>query len=326
MSGVSKEQIMRAKAVPILEYILASEPHNVKRKGNTYRLKDHDSLEISNGLWHWHSREIGGKNVIDYLVKVRGFSFVDAVKHLAGDDVSRVYPVPVKKAPLERKPFILPSRNKDNKRVIAYLEGRGIDKRLILDCIAQGSLYESAHWHNCVFLGRDENGKARCASLRGTMGDFKCDVSGSEKQYGFTLPPTNVNSDTVAVFESAVDALSHQTLNPDFSGWRLSLDCVALAALTSFLERHSEVKTVVICTDNDKAGDIAAAQISQLQGITAARSPPLAGYKDWNDSLIAVKNKSKPSLIRRLEAAKTTVAESSGFAEKERKGDKSLCR
>ena len=60
--GVSREQIDRA-----------------------HYLKYHDSLEISNGLWNWHSQGIGGRNVVDYLINVRGFGFVEAVRHLTGD-------------------------------------------------------------------------------------------------------------------------------------------------------------------------------------------------------------------------------------------------
>ena len=50
MPGVSREQIERAKRVDILDYVLAYEPDNVKRVGGAHYLKDHDSLEISNGL------------------------------------------------------------------------------------------------------------------------------------------------------------------------------------------------------------------------------------------------------------------------------------
>jgi hypothetical protein len=45
--------------------------------------------------------------------------------------------------------------------------------------------------------------------MRGTIGDFKRDADGSDKRFGFILPPINGGSDTVAVFESPVDALSH---------------------------------------------------------------------------------------------------------------------
>jgi len=88
MPGVSKEQINRAKEVDILDYLRTYEPCNLKRIGNAYYLKDHDSFEISNGLWNWHSRDVGGRNVIDYLMKVRGYDFVEAVTILAGNGIS----------------------------------------------------------------------------------------------------------------------------------------------------------------------------------------------------------------------------------------------
>jgi hypothetical protein len=198
-------------------------------------------------------------------------------------------------------------RNDSNERVIAYLQERGITKSLIMDCIERGSIYETAKWHNCVFVGRDDNGKARYASLRGTMGDFKRDADGSDKSFGVIIPPFNTKRDPVAVFESPVDALSHQMINPGFDGWRLSLGCTATSAFTNFLERHGEVKTVVVCTDNDDAGNRAAKKISDMPGIAVIRSLPPAGHKDWNDALKTGAN--KPSLIERLEAAKETAAE-----------------
>lgn len=45
-------------------------------------LKSHDSLKLSNGKWMWHSRGIGGKTALDFLIKVRGFSFIEAVQIL----------------------------------------------------------------------------------------------------------------------------------------------------------------------------------------------------------------------------------------------------
>lgn len=303
MLPVSREQIDRAKQIDLLDYLKAYEPDNIKRIGNAYYLKDHDSFEISNGLWNWHSQNIGGRNVIDYLIKVRGYNFVDAVCHLTG--IGKLPAGAGKRAEtvfVQRKPFALPPRNKDNERVIAYLQGRGIAKPLILDCIRRGSLYESARYHNCVFVGRDNNRKARFAALRGTKGDFKRDVEGSDKRFGFLLPPVNGTNDTVAVFESPIDALSHQTLFLDFCGYRLSLGCTALAALTNFLERYGEVKHCVVCTDNDEAGNKAAAAIKELPSISVTRALPPAGSKDWNEALTA-----KPSLIGRLEQAKTII-------------------
>ncbi|MDR1246712.1 MAG: toprim domain-containing protein [Clostridiales Family XIII bacterium] len=291
MPGVSREQIKRAKAISIEDYVLAREPGNIRRVGSAYYLKDHESLEISNGLWNWHSRGIGGKNVIDYLIKVRGFGFANAVRHLASEDhrsakiIAPKAGAPGAVKPKENGPLKLPPRNRDNERVIAYLEGRGIDKALILECIARGLLYESAQWHNCVFIGRSDDGKARFAALRGTSGDFKRDADGSDKRFGFTLPPKNPAAQAAAIFESPIDALSHASLEPEFDGWRLSLSGAAITALSNFLERRGAVKTVIVCTDNDETGNLTAAKIAELSGISAARLLPPGGHKDWNEAL-----------------------------------------
>ncbi len=93
MGDVTQEQIERAKSVPLLDYLLAHEGGNFKRVGSAYyrRDADHNSLRVDNNLWYWHSRGIGG-DIIDYLVKINGYSFADAVFHLTGD--ARSLPVP----------------------------------------------------------------------------------------------------------------------------------------------------------------------------------------------------------------------------------------
>jgi hypothetical protein len=299
--GVSKEQIERAKAVPILDYLLSHEGGNFKRVGNAYyrRDPDHNSLSVSNNLWYWHSHGVGG-NLIDYLIQFNGYSFVDAVRELAGNDYTphRSF-APKARSPTlsatksapplntDRKPFQLPPRNGDNKRVIAYLQGRGIDRPLIEDCIRYGLLYESANYHNCVFVGRDDNGKARFAAMRGTMGDFKRNAFGSDKRFGFCLPPDNPDSKAVAVFESPIDCLSHKSIEPDFGGFRLSLGGTAVIALTNFLERHSGIVEVIAATDNDEPGEQAAAKILEQageHGCQAYRERSPLG-KDWNEIL-----------------------------------------
>jgi hypothetical protein len=308
---VSKEQIERAKAVPILDYLLSHEGDNFKRVGNAYyrRDPDHNSLEVSNNLWNWHSHGVGG-NLIDYLIKINGYSFVDAVRHLAGDDQRdagpNARPIPPKARPPnsvqqpEREPFRLPPRNVDNRRVIAYLESRRIDMTLIDDCIRRGALYESANWHNCVFVGRDDGGKARFAALRGTVGDFKRDADGSDKRFGFTLPPDNPQSNTVFVYESPIDLLSYVTLCKLGSiesqdGWRLSLGGTAMAALTQLIEQQkfkTPIAHCVVCTDHDTAGDLAFSNISEKLTIKVSRQIPVG--KDWNETLQQIRNEVNP--------------------------------
>ena len=198
----------------------------------------------------------------------------------------------------------LPRRNNDNYAVIAYLQNRGVGKALIKDCINRGMLYESAITHNAVFLGKDENEKIRFASMRGTVGNFKRDCDGSNKNYGFVIPPENAvssNSCAVTIFESPIDCLSHQTLCnrgdiPNFDGWRISLGGSCVNALLHFLQNHQEINHCIICTDNDESGNMATKKIVEVaEEISAARevpihterSPPISG-KDWNDSLVEI--------------------------------------
>jgi hypothetical protein len=87
------------------------------------------------------------------------------------------------------------------------------------------------------------------------------------------------------VFESAIDALAHATLRPDWGGYRLSLGGVALTALVQFLAFRGDVRYADVCTDNDGAGDACAAQIAGLKKrVQAMRCKPPMG-KDWADCL-----------------------------------------
>ena len=291
MGYVTSEQLQRAREYRVLDYVLRYEADQYKRVGSGYRHKDHDSLAVSERGFYWHSREIKGKTALDYLVYVRGYGLVDAVCMLLNErpiERSATTPPPER----ERKALTLPLRHKDNRRVIAYLQSRGIDRDLIMDCINRGELFESQYHHNAVFLGKDEHGRTRSATMRSTTGNFKCDANGSDKRYAFLLPPDNPNSQTAACFESATDCLSHQTLCkqgfiPPFDGWRISLGGTAIGALEHFIKQNPQVTHIHICTDNDEAGELAATKIAQLPAITTARSPPVMG-NDWNDALQAM--------------------------------------
>ena len=99
---VTPEQIEKARKVNLLDYVQRTEPGNVVPSApGEYMLKDHDSLKFSKGKFHWHSRGIGGINAIDYLVKVRGMEFKEAVRELAGEDFT-IPPTIGKRAPPEK--------------------------------------------------------------------------------------------------------------------------------------------------------------------------------------------------------------------------------
>ena len=110
----------------------------------------------------------------------------------------------------DRRKLLLPEKSETNLEVIRYLTGRGIDPEIIRDCIDEGLLYESLPYHNCIFVGYDETGKAAYACYRATNGErIMGDAAGSDKKYSFRV---NRAGSTLHVFESAIDLLSYATI------------------------------------------------------------------------------------------------------------------
>ena len=315
MGMVSKNQIEQARQVDVLDYVLNFERDNIKRVGGAYRMIDHPSIEIKRSKWRWYSRGLYGKTALDYLINVRGYRFADAVSLLTRENEVRIAKIfqpgnnisvitgnhknlntgePEQGhhcSPPDYHKIVIPRRNVNNDRVTAYLQSRGIDRDVVLDCIGRGDLYESAYFHDCVFIGRDENGKSKYAAVRSTTSGYKGDAAGSSKEYCFAVPPGNPDSHMAAVYEAPVDLLSHISMCnhgfiPDFDGWRLSLGGTSVLGLSHFLNRNPQITHCLACTDADEAGDMAAARIKEFHGITVERSPPVHG-KDWNDALTA---------------------------------------
>ena len=279
MPYVTKEQIAAAKQMCAMEFLRKYRPDELVPGGakGEFQLKSHDSFKINGetSLWHWKSRDIGGKTALDYLIHVEGTGFVEAVTMLCGEiPVQR----PAPSVQVEKTPFVLPAPSPDNRRVLAYLTGRGISRKVLEACFRAGILYESADYHNAVFVGKDEENIPRYAFLRGTFPHgkpFKAEVSGSDKRYCFCIPPKE-KSRRAAIYEGAVDALAHLTLEQTADKYRLSLGGIYAPkegesdgkfspppALTAFLSRHPEVEELELCLDNDFAGRWAAEHIDK---------------------------------------------------------------
>ena len=155
---ISPDTIERVRQIDLLTYMQTYEADNLVRMGaKTYRTREHDSLKISNGKWFWWSRGFGGVSALDYLIKVREMKFTDAVQLLAGSGIE--YEIHSKQNELpQKKRLELPARNRNCSRVICYLKSRGLHEALIHECIRTGLIYESAKYHNAVFVGKDEKG------------------------------------------------------------------------------------------------------------------------------------------------------------------------
>lgn len=275
MAYVTQAQIARAREIDLLTYLQHWEPQNLVRLGGgNYCTRDHDSLKISNGKWHWFSRGIGGKTALDYLIKVRDIPFPQAVELLIGR--AAILP-PVSHASSKPDPprkLLLPELNSNHHRVLNYLMGRGIHPVILDYCLEHRLIFETKQYHNALFAGYDRAGKMRYAALRGTQGDFKGEVTGSDKHYSFSIVAPQ-ESRNLHLFESAIDLLSYATLQlATDRGWNtehlLSLagvyqtrrENVVPVALERFLREHPHMETIYLHLDNDEAGRKAAAGIA----------------------------------------------------------------
>ena len=290
---VTPTQIAKAKQVDLLDYLKQTEPNNLQPSGSgEYRLKDHDSLLISNGKFNWFSRGLGGANAIDYLIKVRGLNFTNAVRELAGDNFNIAFNANGRAPPKKQKQtFQLPPKHSNNNDVIAYLKKRGIAENVINNCIHNGLLYQGKH-QSCVFVGYDKE-TPKFACERGIHTDYKKDATGSNKAYNFCIPPSSTTSSSILyTLESPIDAMSHATIaNTAVDGYRLSLGGVSSIALHTLLENNPQITHVYLCLDNDKAGKDATERIiSELRAInnysqlSISITPPAVG-KDYNEML-----------------------------------------
>lgn len=313
MSGisksVSKEEIAAAKRMSAIEFLRQYRPNELVRCGNgEFQLQSHDSFKINehSSVWHWKSRGQGGKSALDYLVYVEQVPFVEAVRTLVEENPAYL-PQAHAEIEAQQKPFALPPKAADTFRVERYLQSRGISTEVIRYCVAADILYESLPYHNAVFVGRDENGTAKYADLRGTFPNartvFKCEATGSDKRYGFCIPP-KADTTQLAIYEAAPDAMAHATLESGMVGgadkWRLSLGGIYVplpnaqgqtkpmkppVALEQFLSQHLEITSIEVCFDNDAAGRAAAVQIARLYGKRYAirQNPPVIEAADYAD-------------------------------------------
>lgn len=306
MPYATKAQIERARQPDLLTFLQRYKPDELIPTGhNTYKLRSHDSLKLSNGKWCWWSHDkMGGVNALDYLIKVEQMKFPDAVQLI--NEQCGFFDTQLKPAVTQRSEadfqteFLLPERYLNNRRVTAYLLSRGIDIAVLDHCFQHGLLYESAEHHNAVFVGYD--GKTpRYATLRSSLSrsSFKRDERGSNKRFCFSI--TGRDHGTLHVFECAIDALSFLTqVKMEGGDWRqksvLSLGGVYQAsphkapevpiALQGYLERNPEVREIALRLDNDLIGRGAASAISQaIQDRSVTVEFPIHG-KDYNEWLM----------------------------------------
>jgi len=194
----------------------------------------------------------------------------------------------------------LPPKANDYRRAFAYLnKTRGIDGEIISKLVKEHKIYETAKYHNCAIVGYAPNKQAKHVAMWGTFSPegkkpFKGEVTSSDKSYGFHMVG---KTDTVYVFESPIDAMSHATiakLNDDDyeSVHRISLCCTWDGALKRFLDSY-KISEIVFCLDDDNAGNTASKKYIESYAklsYQTSRERPILG-KDFNEDLLGMLEK-----------------------------------
>lgn len=302
MPYIPPEIVKEAEEMDLLTYLQNYEPDELVKIGNgTYTTKTHDSMRISNGLWNWFSEGVGGKNAVSYLMKVKKYSFLEAIETIIGN-VNIRQPIIHKEEKQENIMLVLPEKLNNTNRVETYLMKRGIAPEIIKECIDNNLIYESIPNHNVVFIGLDDNKNPKYAFYRGTnetrfMGESK----GSDKKYTFRLK-AKTECNRVHLFESAIDLLSYATLmkmkNID---WHKE-NMISLAGVNSssktgengkipiaikeYLEKNPNINEIHLHLDNDEVGRNASKSLQKIlsEKYKVLDRPAPVG-KDCNDYL-----------------------------------------
>ena len=131
----------------------------VRKSGTENMWLDHgQKVTIRGNLWFHQYEQVGG-DAIDFACRFYGMDYPEAVQLMLSMGVATVQGTV---EPFSRPLLELPPKHENMRRVYGYLiRRRGIDKD-VLDAFAYRRLvYESADYHNAVFVGTDWEGKPR---------------------------------------------------------------------------------------------------------------------------------------------------------------------
>ena len=291
------EQKQKANSVNLVDF-LEKQGEKLLRSGREKRLASDRSITVRGNRWYDHETREGGL-AIDFLQNFYGLSFPDAVTKLLDEQGEIIYRTADVKEQEERKPFVLPQKHSDMRRVFAYMiKQRCIDRDIISFFAKNKMLYESCElskdktkeYHNAVFVGFDENGTPRHAHKQGiyTKGKkFKGNIESSDPCYSFNYIG---KSNKLYIFEAPIDMLSFITMYQ--RDWQqdsyVSLCGVSEQAMLKMLETNPYLSHVILCLDHDKAGIETSEKFYDILIAKKIRCDKLVPkYKDWNEDLKA---------------------------------------
>ena len=259
MPHYTDQQIEAANSTSLVAF-LYSHGEQLKKFGAQHLWEKHQ-VWIRDNRWYTHYDATGGY-AISFVMKYYAMDFQNAVAELLGGGVA-VCSAPTVK---EKKPMelVIPKANTTMNRVYAYLMNERFISREVISFFAhERTLYEDEQYHNCIFVGVDEEGIPKHIHRRGTHGSFKQTESGSKAEYSFHH---DGESEWLYVFEAPIDMLAFITLHP--KGWTkhsyVALCSVSERAILHRLKINKHIRKIVLCLDHDNAGIAACLRIKDI--------------------------------------------------------------
>ena len=282
----TKEQREQARRTDLANFLI-SQGEKVRKSGSEYEWLDgSQKVTIRGHLWY-HQHEQKGGDAIDFVRRFYNKDYVETVEMLLNNCGGQIITSP----PIEKshKPFELPPRNDRMSRAFSYLLlSRGIDKEVLYEFVRRKMIYESADFHNAVFVGYDSNAKPRHAHKRGTVTStsYKGNVAGSQPEFSFHFSGT---SDRIYLFEAPIDMLSFISMHKE--NWKnhsYAASCsVSDRVLFQCLKDNPNIKNVFLCFDNDEAGQTANKRIAdKLNSMNIKSEILIPIHKDWNEDIL----------------------------------------
>lgn len=285
-----KEQARRTNLVELLR----SQGETVKRSGSEYEWKTgSQKVTIRDNLWFHQYERVGG-DAIDFVRRFYNKSYPEAVEYLLDNSSGGLITAPP--AVKEKKAFELPKPYCNMDRVKNYLRYvRGIDEDIIAIFADENMIYESADYHNAVFVGFDKNSIPRHANKRGIGrgSTFKGNAESSMDEFAFHRIG---KGKSLYLFEAPIDMLSFISMHKE--NWKnhsYAASCsVSDRVLFQCLNDYPHIEKVYLCLDNDEPGQTAADRISTKLfafGIESEILIPIR--KDWNEDLLTTEENEK---------------------------------
>lgn len=284
MPYYTDEQIESANRVDLADF-LQSRGEILSRKGKEYLWEKHQVWILGN-QWFSHY-ELNGGLAITFVEKYFDKTFPEAIAELIGSSFSAA--IPSERREKEQRELVIPSKNNALFHVFSYLrKERCISRDVISEFARKGLLYEDAQYHNCIFVGRDENGNTKHIHRRSTFGSFKQTAGGSVAEHSFHY---DGKDEWIFVFEAPIDMLAFITLYP--KNWKdhsyVSLCSVSDRALLERLKQNKELRKIVLCLDHDVYGARAEKRIADTLREKGYEEIfyMLPEKKDWDEDLKA---------------------------------------